>query len=146
MNSDLVGQGRAAQMTKKVMGVVKMKKPCMRKGGMVAKRAIKKPFESKKHKKHKKKAVRPIAPVSPCRLKCLNDRKRKHDTDKRWLRKLAQADRHGGVVDRFFTSDYLPDDRNILLGVEISVTVGHTEHRVSMCDSVTGDNGLPDDK
>lgn len=115
-------------MTKRVMGVVKMKKPCMKKGSVVAERA-KKPFESKKHKKHKKKIVRPIAPVRPCRLECLNDRKRKHDADKRRQRITALLPTPDDITEMDF----------LFISADIVVGTPGREYRI------TGDSGFPDD-
>jgi CelD/BcsL family acetyltransferase involved in cellulose biosynthesis len=133
----------AAQMTRKVVRPVK--KPSLKRGSAVAKRA-EKPFKPKKHKRHEKKASRPVGPVGPVRpgrIVKLADRRRKHEADRIQRLKLARAVRQGRSLSDYLSCDY---GRNLLMDIEISVTVGPTEHPASMCDSVTGDNGRPSRK
>lgn len=138
-------------MAKKRVVKKLVKKPCPEKGGVVAKRAVRKPLLWESRKKKQRHPIQIQGCHKACRIKHLGSRSRKQYEDKNHRRDVALVGtRQGKAISGYFTKDYYADDPDFLLGVvseeEITVTVRRTEHHISLCDSVTGDSALPDEE
>lgn len=110
----------------------KVKKPCPKKGSVVAERATKKPNGNKKHAK----VVRPQpkGPCKSCRITNLKKNKAKKLADKARLHRV----RSSPTVEEF--------DMDLTIDIHAyGVAVGGVDISSIDDERVTGDSGQPDD-
>ncbi len=116
---------------KRVVVTRKLKKPCPKKDGVVAKRAEKKPLKLKAKPQEVKKAVRSVVAVKPARLNWAGSKKEKRDTDKKYRHKAALLP----TTQEFSEVDDLRYDFSV--DSEIREMRADSDH-----DRITGDDGL----
>lgn len=115
---------------KRVVLLKKVKKPCLKKDGVVAKRAEKKPLKLKAKPQEVKKTVQ-ASTIKPARLNWVGSKRKKRDTDKERRRRLPSLP----TPDDFAEVDDLRPD--------FYVSSEAKEMRTDFeQDRITGDDGL----